>query len=95
MALIDQLAPLLSSSFGYTMRALGIVLTVGLYLLISLHVYAFFEVIAPVLKKRLGTRFGLVWCAIGLILLYNVVFNHFFAMTVRPGCPKDLDRTER
>jgi len=62
---------------------------------LSLHVYAYFEVIAVVLKRRVGTPFGLVWVAIGLSLLYNIIFNHFLAMTVKPGSPKDLIKVEK
>jgi len=67
----------------------------GLYALLSLHVYAYFEVIAVVLKRRVGTPFGLVWVAIGLSLLYNIIFNHFLAMTLKPGSPKDLIKVEK
>ena len=77
------------------MKTLGLALGFGLYALLTTHVYAFFLVIAPVLKKRLGTGFGLTWCAIGLCLLYNIIFNHFFAMMVKPGNPKDLERVEK
>jgi hypothetical protein len=81
-------------TFKYAMRLLGIALAWGLYLLVFVHAYAFFDVIAVVLKKRVGTQFGLVWCGIGLCLLYNILFNHFLAMTVKPGSPKDLVRIE-
>lgn len=82
------------NSFAIVMKLLGLGLGMGLYGLLGLHAYAFFLVIAPVLKKRLGTNLGLTWCAIGLCLLYNVIFNHFFAMTIRPGNPTDLARIE-
>jgi len=94
MALIDSLTGTAVHSFSIVMKVLGLGLACGLYGLVGLHVYAYFIVIAPVLKKRLGTHLGLTWCAIGLCLLYNIVFNHFFAMTVRPGNPTDLARVE-
>ena len=53
------------------------------------------NVIAPLLKKRLGTELGLIWCVIGLVLVYNIVYNHFFAMLLKPGGPKDLRDIER
>ena len=81
-------------SFAIVMKVLGLGLGLGLYVLVGFHAYAFFLVIAPVLKKRLGTHLGLTWCAIGLCLLYNIIFNHFFAMTIRPGNPIDLERIE-
>jgi hypothetical protein len=42
------------------------------------------------LKKRLGVTFGLIWIGIGLSLLYNIIFNHFMAMIIKPGGPKEL-----
>lgn len=99
MAIIDafrgRAAEALSSSFACLMRALGWALSLGLYLLLGLHVYAYFGVIAVVIKKRLGVQFGLVWCAIGLALLYNIAFNHFWAMVIKPGGPADLERVEK
>ena len=58
--------------------------------MLGLHVYSFFTVVLFVIKKRLGTMFGLVWVAIGLSLLYNILFNHFFATIIKPGNPKSL-----
>ena len=68
-------------------------LVIGLYLILGLHVYAFFWIIVPLLKKRLG-NFGLVWIAIGLSILYNIVFNHIMAVIVKPSGPKDLKNIE-
>jgi hypothetical protein len=62
----------------------------GVYALLGLHLYAYFTVVIYVLKRRLGTIFGLVWVAIGLIISYNVAFNHFFATFIKPGSPSDL-----
>jgi hypothetical protein len=99
MAIIDtfrgQAADALASSATCAMRLLGWALGLGLYVLLALHVYAYFAVIALVIKKRLGVQFGLVWCAIGLALLYNIIFNHFWAMVIKPGGPADLERVEK
>ena len=72
------------------MRVMGPVFVLGFYFLLGFHVYAYFTVILLVLKKRLGTIFGLIWVAIGLSLAYNIFFNHFFATFVKPGGPSDL-----
>lgn len=60
------------------------------YLILSVHIYAYCEVILVVLKKRLGTNFGMLWVAIGVGITYNIVYNHFFAMVIKPGSPSDL-----
>ena len=95
MAIIDKFAEHMSQAFTYFMRLLGWALGLALYVLLGFHVYAFFEVVCPILKKRLGVEFGLIWICIGLTLLYNIVFNHFLAMTLSPSGPKDLQRIER
>ena len=62
----------------------------GFYALMGIHVYAYFTVVLYVLRKRLGTIFGLIWVAIGLSLVYNISWNHFFATFLKPGSPGDL-----
>ena len=95
MAIIDKFTDCVNTFYHYFMKLLGICLSVGLYVLVGMHVYAYFVVIATVLKKRLGTEFGLAWCAIGLTLLYNICFNHLCAMILKPGSPEDLERIEK
>ena len=36
-----------------------------------------------------------MWQSIGLILVYNIVYNHFLAMVIKPGSLKDLRQTEK
>jgi hypothetical protein len=72
------------------MRLIGPFFVLGFYALMGVHIYSFFTVTLYVLKRRLGTIFGLTWVAIGLILIYNILFNHFFATFLKPGGPKDL-----
>ncbi len=69
---------------------MGPLFIVGFYFLLCLHVYAYFTVILTVLRKRLGTAFGLTWVSIGLALVYNIAYNHFFASVIKPGGPADL-----
>jgi hypothetical protein len=69
---------------------MGPLFVLGFYALIGLHVYAYFGVVLLVLRKRLGTAFGLTWVAIGLSIVYNIAYNHFFATFIKPGGPSDL-----
>ena len=75
------------------MISFGLVL--GLYAIIALHFYAFVYVITPLMKSRLGTAMGMLWISVGLIILYNILFNHFWAMVIKPGSPKDQKKTEK
>lgn len=72
------------------MQVLGTLLCLAVYVLLVLNVYGYFKVVAVLLKKRLGVFFGLIWVGIGLSLVYNIVFNHFWAMVLKPGSPRDL-----
>jgi len=94
MAVIDHLESCANSLFFYGMKTLGIALGYGIYILIGLQVYAYFKVVAFLLPSRLGMPFGLVWVSLGLIILFNTLFNHFFAMIIKPTSPSDLIRIE-
>ena len=84
-----------SSCYSFIMQVGGMLLCLTTYVLLVLNMYAYFSVIAPLLKKRLGVVFGLIWVAIGMALVYNLVFNHFFATIIKPGCPVDLKDNEK
>ncbi len=90
----DSLEVIIKRMSSLFIRTLGPSLVLGLYVLLVVHVHAFFWVILPLLKKRLGI-FGLVWIAIGLSLLYNIVYNHLMAVFIKPSGPKDLKLVEK
>lgn len=71
------------------MRVLGPLMVITLYLLVALHVYAYFAYIVGVLFKRLGKLSAIGWVAIGLIILFNILYNHCLAVIMKPGSPKD------
>ena len=72
------------------MRLTGPCFIIAIYVMLVMHLYAHFSVTLCLLKKSLGAPFGLIWVAIGAMLFYNIVYNHFFAVIVKPGGPKDL-----
>lgn len=76
--------------YSIMMRFVGILFVTLVSSLLVLHVHGFFTVILRVVKKRLGATFGLTWVAIGITLFYNIVFNYFWAIVVKPGGPKEL-----
>ena len=80
---------------GFIFRLMGPGFCIGLYYLIWMHFDAYIFIISTVLHKRLGTCFALIWISIGLILVYNIVWNHMLAMLIKPGGPADLVNTER
>ena len=83
-----------SFSMSIGMRVIGPCLILALYSILGLHVYAYFTVITPLLKVRLGTELGMIWIVVGLALVYNIAFNHSMATIIKPGGPKDTRMVE-
>lgn len=84
---MDKVENVVTTVGSFVMRLLGPVLVFGLYALLSVHVYAYFTVITPLLKNRLGTPLGIIWIIVALSLVYNIAFNHFWAVVIKPGGP--------
>ena len=94
-ALFDSVEVSLGIIMSSFFRIMGPLLAITLYFVLGLQVHAFFWIIVPLLKKRLGTELGLAWIAIGLVVLYNIVFNHIMAMTIKATGPKSLKLIEK
>ena len=92
---LDTVERIVTKGGSFIMRLLGPCLVFGLYAIVALHVYAYFTVITPLLKNRIGTNFGLIWIVVGLTLVYNIVFNHFYAVILKPGSPLDTKAIEK
>lgn len=76
--------------FSFLVRLLGPLFVITFYNFLALHLYAYFTVVLYVIKKRLGTTFGLIWIGIGIALVYNIFYNHLLASCIKPGGPSDL-----
>ena len=92
---LDKVEKSVTMSASISMRILGPVLIIGLHAIVYLHLYAFFTVITPLLKNRIGTTFGMIWIVVGLSLVYNILFNHSLACILKPGGPTDTKRIEK
>ena len=77
-AAFDNIGPIVMNIFSTC-------LVIALYVLMFLQLYVTSVLLAPLMHKRFGTELGLLWVAVGLILLYNTLYNHFLAMIIRPG----------
>ena len=94
MALIDRISFPVEKIFEKGLYLLGWVLVIGFYFLMGMHLWAYFEVVAPLMHDRLGTKLGLSWSFVGLVLLYNMVFNHVFACIIKASGPSDIPKIE-
>lgn len=75
---------------SFAIRLTGPFFCCAIYYLLWYHTRIFLTVIGKVLRRRLGLWFGMIWTAIGVIITFNVVFNHLMAMLIKPGGPTDL-----
>lgn len=76
--------------FTFVIKLSGPGFCVAMYYLMWRHTYVYLTIICKVLRKRLGVTFGMIWTTIGVVITFNVVFNHLMAMFIKPGSPKDL-----
>ncbi len=94
-SMLDSVEKMVTWTGSLVFRILGPALVIGLYVIVALHLYAFFTVVTPLLKKRIGTELGMIWIVVGLSLVYNIVFNHFFAVVLKPGGPTETKLIEK
>ena len=95
ISFLDAWTDQMMSSFTLGMRMMGLAMSAGLYVLVSIHVYAYFTCLPTMLQRRLGDGYTLIWMGIGLALVYNICYNHFFAMMIKPGSIQDVKRVEQ
>lgn len=72
----------------------GPLMVIGVYLIVGLHFYAYTCYISGLMFKRLGVWPAIGWQMIGLVLVFNISFNHFLAMIIKPGSVEDLQKIE-
>lgn len=49
----------------------------------------------PIMKRRLGLPFSMLWTAVGAIIGFNVIFNHFMATVVKANGPAEQVTIEK
>lgn len=76
--------------FSFVIRLTGPGFCIALYYLMWRHTYVYLFIIGKMLRRRLGVWFGMIWTTIGVVITFNVVFNHCMAMIIKPGGPSDL-----
>jgi hypothetical protein len=69
-------------------------MVIGLYALVMLHIYVYFSLIVGPVRLKLGMWPALGWIAIGITLLYNIIFNHILATLIKPNGPRELRKVE-
>jgi hypothetical protein len=93
--LIKYLLTPVAYTIAFSVRIIGPCFLVGFYYILYLHADAYLFNIMPVMKRRLGLPFSMVWTAVGAIIGFNVIFNHFMASVIKAHGPTDLIKIER
>ena len=68
-------------------RVIGPFFVIAFYGLVYMHIVSFFQVTLVVLSKKAGPQIGLIWVALGLCIVYNILFNHSLAVFVKSSGP--------
>ena len=92
--MIISLANFINNCLKWPMYLLGPIMIIGLYALLGLHIYAYIIFIVGLLLKRIGLWPSVGWATIGIVLVYNIVYNHVLATIVKPNGPSDLRSIE-
>ena len=76
--------------FSKILRLIGPVFAFALTVFISIVTHAFFNVILPYYVRQFGILLGMILILIALFILFNLLFNYFMAVLVKPGSINDL-----
>lgn len=69
------------------MRLLGPVLLAVLFSLITFMTYTYFTQYLPHLMQSFELWQGILWTCLGLLILYNILFNYILCVYTGPGYP--------
>src|SRR3569623_425895 len=80
-----------SEKFSTTlMLILGPILIIALFGLVGVVTYSYFIDVLPIITPYYGNFHCLPYTAIGLFILFNILFNYIMCVIVGPGHPPDI-----
>jgi hypothetical protein len=92
--LIGRLVDVIVDHFAHGLKLIGPFFAFSLTVFIFFVVHAFFDVLLPYWKGKLGNIFGFLITIILMLLLVNILFNYFLAMLVKPGSIQDIIKSK-
>ena len=87
---IEYIIELIFDKFSKGIRLVGPLFAFALTVFISVVTHAFFQVILPFYTRQYGHFFGIILIFIAIFTLFNLLFNYFMAVLVKPGSMSDL-----
>ena len=87
---VEYFIELIFDKFSKGIRLIGPLFAFALTVFISVVTHAFFQVILPYYTRLYGLVFGILLIFIAMFTLFNLLFNYFMAVLVKPGSMSDL-----
>ena len=87
---VEYYIELIFDKFSKGIRLVGPLFAFALTVFISIVTHAFFHVILPYYTRQYGFFFGVLLVFMALFTLFNLLFNYFMAVLVKPGSMTDI-----
>jgi hypothetical protein len=87
---VEQLIEFLFNHFSKGVKFIGPFFAFALLTFVLVVSHSFFTILLPYWKKKLGFIFAILIILVCLFLLFNILFNYFLAVLVKPGSTKDI-----
>jgi len=86
----SQIIEIIFGHFSSGLRTIGPFFAFALVVFIMIVVYCFFKVILPYWQNKFGYLFGVIITIMCIWQLFNILFNYFLAVLVKPGSLEDI-----
>lgn len=93
--ILGKLVDFIVDHFSNGLKLIGPFFAFSLIVFIFFTVHMFFDHLIPYWKVKLGYLFSIIITLVLIILLFNILFNYFLAMLVRPGSVSDISKSKK
>jgi hypothetical protein len=90
---IEEVIEIVFERFSQGIRIIGPIFAFALTLFVFIVVHAFFQVIQPYWANTYGSFIGFILSLMCLFFLFNILFNYFLAVLVKPGSLEDIRKS--
>lgn len=91
---IEVIIELVFDKFSQGIRFIGPIFAFALVLFVFIVVHAFFQIMLPYWIKNVSLYIGILLSAMTLFWLFNILFNYFLAVLVKPGSMEDIRKSK-
>ncbi len=91
---VEQIIEFLFNHFSKGVKFIGPIFAFALVTFVLVVSHSFFTILLPYWNNKLGLIFSILIIVICLILLFNILFNYFLAVLIKPGSTKDIKESK-